>query len=146
MISMDAEILLAEDKQSDAELTIRALRKNKLENSIVHVKDGKEALDYLFGEGQFKGRDVNKKPKVILLDLKMPRLGGIDVLKQIKASDLTKKIPVVVLTSSKEDPDIQESYSLGANSYIVKPVQFNDFIKVVSDLGLYWTLLNQPPS
>ena len=144
-MNTEIEILLAEDKQSDAEMTIRAIRKNKVENSIVHVTDGKAVLDFLFGEGKFAGRDISKKPKFILLDLKMPKLNGIEVLKRIKGNDDTKKIPVVVLTSSKEDPDIEQCYLLGVNSYIVKPVVFEDFMKVVSDLGLYWMLHNQPP-
>jgi two-component system response regulator len=145
-MTTEIEILLAEDKLSDAEMTIRAIRKNKIGNSIIHVKDGKAVLDFLFGEGEFSGRDTSKKPKVILLDLKMPKLNGIEVLKHIKQNDLTKKIPVVVLTSSKEDPDIEQCYLLGVNSYIVKPVLFEEFIKVVSDLGLYWILHNQSPS
>jgi two-component system response regulator len=145
-MNTEMEILLAEDTTSDAEMTIRAIRKHKIVNAIVHVKDGKSAMDYLFGEGEFSGRDISKKPKVILLDLKMPKLSGIDVLKRIRENDATKKIPVVVLTSSKEDPDIEQCYVLGVNSYIVKPVVFEDFMKVVSDLGLYWILHNQPPS
>lgn len=145
-MNTEIEILLAEDKQSDAEMTIRAIRKSKIANSIVHVKDGKAVLDFLHGEGEFKGRDTHQKPKVILLDLKMPKLNGIEVLKQIRENDLTKKIPVVVLTSSNEDPDIEQCYLLGVNSYIVKPVAFEEFIKVVSNLGLYWTLHNQSPS
>jgi len=144
-MNSEIEILLAEDKLSDAEMTIRAIRKNKIGNVIIHVKDGKAVLDFLFGEGEFAGRDISIKPKVILLDLKMPKLNGIDVLKRIKENDLTKKIPVVVLTSSKEDPDIEKCYLLGVNSYIVKPVVFEDFMKVVSNLGLYWILHNQAP-
>ena len=142
----EVEILLVEDKRSDAEMTIRAIRKNNIGNHITHLKDGKEALDFLFGSGEFEGRDTKKMPKVILMDLKMPKVNGIEVLRQIKANDLTKKIPVVVLTSSKENPDIQECYALGVNSYIVKPVVFADFMKVVSDLGMYWILHNQSPT
>lgn len=145
MNTHEVEILLVEDNVNDAELTIRSLKKNNVTNKIVHLKDGAAALDFLFGTGEFKGRDLNQKPKVILLDLKMPKIDGLQVLKKIKAEELTKKIPVVVLTSSKEDPDIQTCYSLGANSYIVKPVDFDGFHKVVAELGLYWTLLNQPP-
>jgi two-component system response regulator len=145
-MNTEIEILLAEDKISDAEMTIRAIRKNKIGNSIVHVKDGKGVIDFLFGEGEFEGRDISKKPKVILLDLKMPKLNGIEVLKRIRENELTKKIPVVVLTSSKQDPDIEQCYLLGVNSYIVKPVVFEDFLKVVSDLGLYWILHNQVPT
>jgi two-component system, response regulator len=146
MQQTEIEILLVEDTRSDAEMTIRALKKNKIGNDIIHLKDGREALDFLFGIGEYAGRDVTKMPRVILMDLKMPRLDGIGTLQQLKASELTRKIPVVVLTSSKENPDIQKCYALGVNSYIVKPVEFGDFIKVVSDLGLYWVLHNQSPS
>jgi len=139
------EILLIEDNMNDAELTLRALRKNNVINSIVHLKDGVEAIDFLFGKGQYAERDINNRPKLILLDLKMPKMDGIEVLEKIKSSELTKKIPVVVLTSSREHPDIQSSYSLGANSYIVKPVEFDGFMKAVAELGLYWILLNQSP-
>jgi len=142
----EIDILLAEDKSSDAEMTIRAIRKSQTETTIIHVKDGKEVLDFLFGLGKFEGRDTHKKPKVILLDLKMPKLNGIEVLKHIKDNDLTKNIPVVMLTSSKEDPDIEQCYRLGVNSYIVKPVLYEEFMKVVSDLGVYWISRNQPPS
>jgi len=144
-MNTDVEILLAEDKLSDAEMTIRAIRKNKMGNTIVHVKDGKAVLDFLFGDGEFANRDISMKPKVILLDLKMPKLNGIEVLRRIRENELTKTIPVVVLTSSKEDPDIMECYKLGVNSYIVKPVVFEEFIKIVGGLGLYWVFHNQPP-
>jgi two-component system response regulator len=137
------EILLIEDSMQDAELTIRALRKSNITNELIHLKDGAEALDFIFGNGKYGGRDITQKPKVILLDLKMPKVDGIEVLGKIKENELTKKIPVVVLTSSKEDPDIRRCYELGANSYIVKPVEFDNFSKAVSDLGLYWMLLNQ---
>jgi two-component system response regulator len=146
MNNLEVEILLIEDNMNDAELTIRALRKNKLTNSIVHLKDGAAAIDFLFGTGEYAGRDITNKPKLILLDLKMPKLNGIEVLARIKSNELSKNIPVVVLTSSKEDPDIKSCYALGANSYIVKPVEFDGFVKVVSEIGLYWTLLNQPPA
>ncbi len=144
-MKQDTEILLIEDSMQDAELAIRALKKNNLVNSLVHLKDGAEALDYIFGEGEFLGRDISNIPKVILLDLKMPKIGGIEVLKRLKADERTKKIPIVILTSSKEDPDISTCYDLGANSYVVKPVEFDDFVKAVSNLGLYWMILNQPP-
>ncbi len=130
---------------NDAELTIRALKKNNLANKLVHLKDGAEAIDFIFAEGNYSGRKVENIPKVILLDLKMPKVNGIEVLQKIKADERTKKIPVVILTSSKEDPDIQECYHLGVNSYVVKPVQFEEFVKAVSELGLYWMILNQPP-
>jgi two-component system response regulator len=139
----EAEILLAEDKQSDAEMTILALRKNNIMNTIVHVRDGKAALDFLFGTGEFTGRDTARKPKVILLDLKMPKLNGVDVLTRVRENDLTKKIPVVILTSSMESVDIEKCYLLYANSYVVKPLKFHDFMRVVSDLGFYWIHHNQ---
>ncbi|MES2762657.1 MAG: response regulator [Bacteroidota bacterium] len=141
----ETDILLIEDSAHDAELTIRALKKSNLVNTLVHLKNGAEALDYIFAEGEFSDREISNVPKVILLDLKMPKLGGIEVLKRLKSDERTKKIPVIVLTSSKEDPDIQICYGLGANSYVVKPVEFDDFVKAVSNLGLYWMILNQPP-
>jgi two-component system response regulator len=144
-MNSEVEILLVEDNMSDAELTIRALKKNHMVNNLVHLKDGAEALDFIFGQGEYAGRPMESTPKVILLDLKMPKINGLEVLEKLKADERTKKIPIVVLTSSKEDPDIQLCYSLGVNSYVVKPVDFESFIKAVSDLGLYWMLLNQPP-
>jgi CheY-like chemotaxis protein len=146
MIPTEVEILLVEDKRSDAEMTIRAIQKSKTCNHVLHLKDGKEALDYLFGVGEFEGRDITKKPRVILLDLKMPKVSGLEVLQQLKGNELTKKIPVVVLTSSKENPDINQCYAMGVNSYIVKPVASDDYMKVISDLGLYWNFHNQPSS
>lgn len=142
----EVEILLVEDNVSDAELTIRALKKQNIANKLIHLKDGAEALNYLFGQGPFEGRNTDNVPKVILLDLKMPKVNGIEVLEKIKSDDRTKKIPVVVLTSSKEDPDIQRCYSLGVNSYVVKPVDFDSFAKAVGNLGMYWVLLNQAPN
>jgi two-component system response regulator len=141
----EVEILLVEDSKSDAEMTIRALRKNHIINYIYHVKDGAEALDFIFARGSYTHRTIENCPKVILLDLKMPKVNGVEVLQAIKADERTKKIPVVILTSSKENPDIQKSYDLGANSYVVKPVEFDEFMKAISDLGLYWLLINQPP-
>ena len=138
-----AEILIVEDNQEDAELTIRALTKQHLANKIVHLEDGAEALDFIYGLGNFSERDINQTPKVILLDLKMPKVSGLEVLKKIKSDQRTKTIPVVVLTSSAEDPDIKAAYELGANSYIVKPVDFNAFSKTVADLGLYWLVVNK---
>ncbi len=139
------EILLVEDNMNDAELTIRALRKVNLANQLVHVKDGAEALDFLFGRGAFEGRTTTDLPKVILLDIKMPKVDGIEVLKQIKTTESTKNIPVVIMTSSKEQQDMISSYNLGVNSYVVKPVEFQNFAKAVSDLGLYWLLVNETP-
>jgi len=146
MNNSEIEILLIEDNLNDAKLTIRALHKSKISNKLVHVKDGASAIDFLFGKGEYADRDSSIKPKVILLDLKMPKVDGLEVLRLIKENDLTKKIPVVVLTSSKENPDIELSYALGANSYIVKPVDFDGFMKAVSELGLYWLLFNQQPA
>ena len=139
------EIVLVEDNPSDAEMTIRALRKNNLSSKLLHLKDGVEALDFLFGTGEYQDRNMASNPKVVLLDLKMPKVNGIEVLRKVKADERTKSIPIVILTSSKEDPDIQECYGLGANGYIVKPVGYENFTKAISELGLYWTILNQPP-
>lgn len=144
-MEQDIEILIVEDNSSDAEMTIRALKKNNLANKLIHLKDGAEALNFIFAEGNYSYRKVENVPKVILLDLKMPKLNGIEVLQKIKSDERTKKIPVVVLTSSKEDPDIQECYRLGVNSYVVKPVEFDKFVKAISELGLFWMILNQPP-
>lgn len=145
MNNNEVEILLVEDNMSDAELAIRALRKSNLANSLVHLKNGAEALDFIFAQGAYAGRDINKMPKFVLLDLKMPKIDGLEVLAKIRADDRTKNTPVVVLTSSKEDPDINACYALGVNSYIVKPVEFENFSKAVSELGLYWLVLNQVP-
>lgn len=138
------EILLAEDNPADAELTMRALRKRNLANNLVWVKDGAEVLDFVFHKGAYEGR-ANGKPKLILLDLKMPKVDGIEVLAQLKANPDTKQIPVVMLTSSQEESDIVESYRLGVNSYIVKPVDFDKFFDMVSQVGLYWSLMNKVP-
>jgi two-component system response regulator len=143
MENKEVEILLVEDSINDAELTIHALRKNNVASHIIHLKDGAAALDFLFGKGKYKGRNLDNKPKVILLDLKMPKVSGLEVLEKISANELTQKIPVVVLTSSKEHPDVEKAYKLGANSYIVKPVDFENFRKAVNDLGIYWLHLNQ---
>lgn len=139
------EILLVEDTPADAELTMRALTKHSLVNSVVWVKDGAEALDFLFATGAYAGRDTSRRPKVVLLDLRLPRVSGIEVLRRIKQDDRTRTIPVVALTSSKEDVDVDECYRLGVNSYIAKPVSFDAFVKVVGELGLYWLLLNKIP-
>jgi two-component system response regulator len=141
----EVEILLVEDNPNDVELALRALKKHNLTNKVHVVKNGAEALEYIFGTGAYAGRDVNNRPKVILLDLKLPKVDGLEVLRRIKADERTKVIPVVVLTSSTEERDIVESYQLGVNSYIVKPIDFDKFIDAVSELGLYWLLLNQPP-
>ena len=137
------DIILVEDNPDDAALVIRALKKNNLANNLVHLNDGVEALDYIFGTGTFQDKGTQRAhPKVILLDLKMPRINGIEVLERVKGDPRTKSIPVVVLTSSAEDPDVKRCYELGANSYIVKPVEFDNFHKAVSELGFYWLLLN----
>ena len=141
----EIEILLVEDNPTDAELTIRALKKKNLANKLVWVKDGAEALDFLFATGDYAERSKEDLPKLVLLDLRMPKVDGLEVLQKIKSDERTKKIPVVVLTSSKEDEDIVESYKLGVNSYVSKPVEFDEFTKAVSTLGLYWILLNKPP-
>jgi CheY-like chemotaxis protein len=140
------EILLVEDTPADAELTMSALKKHSLVNNLVWVKDGAQALDFLFATGAYAGRDCTSKPKVVLLDLRLPRVSGIEVLRRIKGDENTRLIPVVVLTSSKEDIDIGECYRLGVNSYITKPVSFDEFVKAVSELGLYWLLLNKRPN
>jgi CheY-like chemotaxis protein len=145
MEDTEIEILLIEDNLNDAELTMRGLKKSKVGNRLFHLRDGAAALDFLFGRGEFLGRNVNSKPKVILLDLKMPKVDGIEVLREIKADKLTRSIPVVILTSSSEHPDIEKCYELGANSYIVKPVEFENFSKVIADLGFYWMIHNIPP-
>lgn len=141
----ELDILLVDDDPNDVEITLRALKKNNLTNRVHVVKDGEEALDFIFGTGTHAGRDVKKRPKVILLDLKLPKVDGIEVLRRIRKDNSTKSIPVVVLTSSREERDIVETYELGVNSYIVKPVNFEKFIDVVAELGFYWLLLNQPP-
>jgi len=143
MDNMDVEILLVEDNPQDAELTLRALKKHNLANKLHVAKDGEEALDFIFGTGPFAGVTPNCL-KVILLDLKLPKVGGLEVLQKLKGDDRTKNIPVVVLTSSHEDRDIEEAYKLGVNSYVVKPVEFDAFAKSVADLGLYWMLMNKP--
>lgn len=141
----EVEILLVEDNPTDAELCIRALKKSNLANSLVWVKDGAEALDFLFATGAYAGRDVTMPPKVVLLDLRLPKVDGMEVLRRVKADERTRAVPVVVLTSSKEDRDVAESYKFGVNSYISKPVEFDAFAKTVSELGLYWLLVNRPP-
>jgi two-component system, response regulator len=145
MVVNSIEILLVEDNPNDVELALHALKKNNIANSIHVVRDGAEALDFLFGTGANAGSPINHKPKVILLDLKLPKVDGLEVLKRIKSDERSRMIPVVVLTSSREERDIVESYKLGVNSYITKPVDFEQFTEAVRQLGLYWLLLNQPP-
>jgi len=141
----DVEILFAEDSIDDATLAIRALTKSGFTNKIHHVKDGAEALDFIYGKGLYASRNIKEHPKLILLDLKMPKMTGMQVLEKVKSDPDFKSIPVVILTSSKEDPDIKECYALGANSYIVKPVDSNNFFLAIKEIGLYWIVLSEPP-
>ena len=138
-------ILLVEDNPDDITLTLRALKKNNISNEVVIAKDGVEALDYLFGTGMYEDRDTSVMPVVTLLDLKLPRIDGLEVLKRVRENERTKLIPIVILTSSKEENDLINGYSLGANSYIRKPVDFNQFSEAIRELGLYWILLNESP-
>jgi two-component system response regulator len=138
------DIVLCEDNADDAELTIRALTKQGLANSLVHVKDGEELLQYVFCYGPYVSRNAASRPRLIILDLKMPKVDGLEVIRKLKSDNRTCMIPLVLLTSSKEEKDIMESYALGVNSYIVKPVEFEGYVKAVSTLGLYWLILNQP--
>jgi two-component system response regulator len=138
-------ILLVEDNPDDELLAIRALEKNKIMNEVVVARDGAEALDYLFGAGAYTGRDMSVMPQIILLDLKLPKIDGLEVLRRLRNDERTKLLPVVVLTSSKEERDLTESYSLGANSYIRKPVNFAQFTEAIRQLGLYWLVLNESP-
>ena len=144
-IEMPLEILLVEDNPNDVELALHALKKHNLANRIQVVRDGAEALDFIFARGAFSHRDINQIPRVVLLDLKLPKVDGLEVLRQVKADPRTRKVPVVVLTSSREERDVVESYSLGVNSYILKPVDFQQFTEAVRTIGLYWLLLNEPP-
>jgi two-component system response regulator len=138
-------ILLVEDNASDIDLTKRALAKNNISNKMVVVEDGKEALDYLFGTGTYAGRDIHDFPTVVLLDIKLPKMNGLEVLQSIRSNELTRLIPVVILTSSAHEEDVIASYKMGANSYIRKPVDFTLFAEAVRTLGMYWLLLNEPP-
>jgi two-component system, response regulator len=138
------EILLVEDNIRDSELTMRALRKNNLANNVVVAEDGEEALDFFFCRGKYEKRSILSPPKVVLLDLKLPKISGLEVLKAVKEDARTANIPIVIITSSKQEPDIQEAYRMGANSYVVKPVDFDQFINAMSSLGLYWLLVNEP--
>ena len=142
---MEKIILLVEDNPDDEALTLRALKKNNIQNEVVVVRDGAEAVDYLFGTGTHAGRDTRVMPQVTLLDLKLPKLDGLEVLRRIRSDERTKLLPVVILTSSKEEQDLMAGYHLGANSYIRKPVDFNQFLHAVGQLGLYWLVLNEPP-
>jgi len=144
-VSGDIQILLVEDNPNDVELTLRALRTQNITDHVFVVKDGAEALDFLFASGVYSERKVESRPKVVLLDLKLPKVDGIEVLRRMKSDERTKTIPVVMLTSSQEERDVVESYAIGVNSYIVKPVDFTQFVHAVSELGLYWSALNKVP-
>ena len=141
----DGTILLVEDNRDDEALTLRAFQRNKIRNPIVCVRDGQEALDWLFGEGTYAGRNPNHLPSVVLLDLKLPKVDGLEVLRRVREHPATRLAPIVILTSSREDRDRLEGYSLGANSYIQKPVDFEQFVTAIHQLGLYWLVLNEPP-
>lgn len=141
---LHVELILIEDNPYEAELTIRSLKKYNLANKLVHLQDGEEAMDFLFSKGKYADNVGKLNPKVILLDLKLPKVSGLEILRALKSDDHTKYIPLVVLTSSKEESDVFESYNLGVNSYIVKPVNFESFTKAVIDIGLYWMLINEP--
>ena len=140
------EILLVEDKDTDAELTMRALKLHNLANRVLWVKDGQEALDYVLATGAYAERSPVGDPKLILLDIKLPKVSGVDVLRRLKSDERTRSIPVTMLTSSAEERDVIESYQLGVNSYIVKPVDFNKFVETVSEVGMYWMVVNRPPA
>lgn len=139
------DIILVEDNPNDIELTLRALKKNNIANNIQVIMDGAEAIEFFFATGKYADRDMNLIPKLVILDLKLPKVDGLEILKRIKADERTKMIPVVVLTSSKEEKDVLAGYKLGANSFIVKPVDFDKFMATIKDLGMYWLLLNEPP-
>ncbi len=145
MTSKEVEILLVEDNNDDVELTVHALRRENLANNIMVVRDGEEALDFLFCRGAFQDRSFDRPPKLVLLDLKLPKIDGLEVLKHVKGDARTRTIPVVILTSSKEERDLVQGYNLGANSYIQKPVDFDQFRNTVKNLGLYWLLINEAP-
>ena len=144
MTSEECEIVIVEDDPNDAELIARVLKKHNMTNCLTLLKDGAEALDFLFREGAYQHRKGSNPPRVVLLDLKLPKLNGIEVLRKVKSDERTKTIPIVILTSSREDQDLKAAYSLGVNSFVTKPIKFDEFAKVVSELGLYWMLVNRP--
>jgi len=141
----DFEIVIVEDNPNDAELMLRSLKKNRLANNVIILEDGEQALDFIFCRGKYTGRDVSAPPKVMFLDLKLPKVGGLEVLKQMKSNEKTRKIPVIVVTSSKEDPDIVTAYDLGVNSYVVKPINFDSFFEKMGQIGFYWLAVNEKP-
>lgn len=143
MKKIEYDIVIVEDNVNDAELMIRSLKKNNLANNLVVLEDGAEALDFMFCRGKYEGRDIESPPKVIFLDLKLPKVSGLEFLAKIKSDERTKRVPVVIVSSSKEDPDIKEAYALGANSYVVKPVDYGVFTETINKLGLYWLIVNE---
>lgn len=145
MVTGEVEILLVEDSSEDAELTIHALREKNLANRLHRVEDGAEALEFLFNEGEHAERAGMAPPRVVMLDLKLPRVDGLEVLRRLRADERTRDVPVVVMTSSREARDLQDAYALGANSYVVKPVDFAQFMEAVTELGIYWLMINEPP-
>jgi len=144
-MTQEYEIVIVEDNAYDAELIVRSLKENLLANSLIVLEDGEQALDFIFCRGQYASQDPCGSPKVIFLDLKLPKVDGLEVLKQVKSNEQTKKIPVIIVTSSKEDPDIATAYNLGANSYVVKPVSYDNFVETVNQLGVYWLVVNEKP-
>jgi two-component system, response regulator len=146
MVATEKVILLVEDNEQDEVLTLRALKKNQISNEVVIARDGAEALDFLFATGNHAGRDGTQLPQVVLLDLKLPKVDGLEVLRRIRAAEATKRLPVVILTTSNEDADLVRGYDLGANSYVRKPVDFVEFSEAVRKLGMYWLLLNEVPT
>ncbi len=146
MSAAEINIVIVEDDPNDAELLIRVFKKHNMANKVVVLKDGAEALDYFFARGQHAGREVDGDPKIILLDLKLPKVNGIEVLHQLKSDERTRQVPVVVLTSSRETRDVKDAYNFGVNSYVTKPIKFDEFAKIVSELGMYWLLLNRLPT
>ena len=144
-MKQEYEILIVEDNPADAELMLRSLKKNKLSNNLTLLEDGEQALDFIFCREKYKDKTSSISRMVIFLDLKLPKVNGLEILKQIKSNEKTRKIPVIIVTSSKEDPDITAAYDLGANSYVVKPVNYEDFVKTINQLGLYWLVVNENP-
>jgi CheY-like chemotaxis protein len=144
-MKQEFEIVIVEDNSNDAELMIRSLKKNNLANNLILLEDGEEAMNFFFRQGKYEDIEISNIPKVIFLDLKLPKVSGLEILKNLKTNTATRKIPVIIVTSSKEDPDIQAAYELGANSYVVKPVNFDVFQKTISQLGLYWLVVNENP-
>jgi len=144
-MNQEYEIVIVEDNPNDAELMIRSLKKNNLANNLILLEDGEEAMNFFFRQGKYEDVEISHIPKVIFLDLKLPKVSGLEILKNLKTNAVTRKIPVIIVSSSKEDPDITAAYDLGANSYVVKPVNYEDFVKTINQLGLYWLVVNENP-